>query len=995
MDSILDLTKKKIGPCVDDGSFDDDIIDEINSAFAIVYQLGAISESYAIEDAYETWDDVPCDDASVLSMIRSYVYIKSKLVFDPPANASILSALQARVNELEWRMNAEVDPSDFGTATGRKALRRYLYDSPDGWAADPSYVPKEGEVVIYSADRYSPIRFKIGDGKKSVGELLFTDLRDDRIPDFSLEPDGKTFVTKDGGLILVDCPPGPEGKSAYEVAVEKGYTGSETEWLESLKGAPGSKGDPGAAGERGNDGKSAYEVAVDNGFSGTEAEWLASLKGKDAEGLPKTDATDNGKYLGVIDGVWAKADAPKEVYVCTFSKNGSNITCDRSRADILAAYDSGKLVVGKGNLAQLYPSDNVGGIGAFRLVNVDENNNRHVTFACDYFLPGDAATDSVFRTVYLFGLTFLTAYVWTAEANVLPHQSLPDVSDADNGKELRVVNGTWSASDSDFAVTFTKNGTTWSADKAFSQLYAAYESGVRCYATVNGSDVTTDSAVKLFRLILPLSGYGEFNGFTFGGSYRSSTQTVEITLNYRPGGITAYTRTGTIGTYSKPSGGIPETDLTQDVRNKLNTAAADGKSAYEIAVDHGFVGTEAEWLASLKGVTGPQGPKGDTGETGPQGPQGQKGDTGATGVQGPQGVKGDDGKSAYEVAVENGYSGTVDEWLESLVGPQGDRGETGDTGSPGSDGKSAYDVAVENGYAGSEADWLESLIGPEGPQGEPGPKGDPGEPFSDRVVTNVWLPEPSVLQVVYSDGSTYDWMYPTGILLITDAASVRQITNLLNSLTSMARDTPGQKVPIRMVIPTAVSLLLLVLQQLQTTGYIPDLALTGSLSSDPILMLKHVGSYGSMRPPDGSMPGVLPVANVTYQFVIEDLVTDEGVFEGMITVNTDGVIYAECVLKTYVDQATGNHLISETRNEIAASINSLTYQELKAIILEGSDFVLPFATPDYSPGEAGFQCRVGGTGVFYTTFEDIYYAVDIAFDDDNESFTVTGIIPFD
>ena len=64
----------------------------------------------------------------------------------------------------------------------------------------------------------------------------------------------------------------------------------------------------------------------------------------------------------------------------------------------------------------------------------------------------------------------------------------------------------------------------------------------------------------------------------------------------------------------------------------------DGKSAYQLAVEKGFVGTEAEWVASLKGETGPIGPQGVQGEIGPQG---LKGETGATGPQGIQGPKGD------------------------------------------------------------------------------------------------------------------------------------------------------------------------------------------------------------------------------------------------------------------------------------------------------------------------------------------------------------------
>lgn len=109
-----------------------------------------------------------------------------------------------------------------------------------------------------------------------------------------------------------------------------------------------------------------------------------------------------------------------------------------------------------------------------------------------------------------------------------------------------------------------------------------------------------------------------------------------------------------------------------------------GKSAYDIAVEHGFEGTEDEWLASLKGEpgtngsqgeVGPQGAQGAQGEQGIQGPQGAQGEVGPQGPQGPagkdgingfDGLDGEDGESAYEIAVRHGFIGTEDEWLESL-----------------------------------------------------------------------------------------------------------------------------------------------------------------------------------------------------------------------------------------------------------------------------------------------------------------------------------------
>lgn len=94
------------------------------------------------------------------------------------------------------------------------------------------------------------------------------------------------------------------------------------------------------------------------------------------------------------------------------------------------------------------------------------------------------------------------------------------------------------------------------------------------------------------------------------------------------------------------------------------------------------------------------------------------------GPQGEPGAPGQDGKSAYELAVENGYTGTVEEWLASLVG---EVGATGESGSPGINGKSAYEIAVEKGYQGTEEEWLASLIGPAGKDGANGQDGANGK----------------------------------------------------------------------------------------------------------------------------------------------------------------------------------------------------------------------------------------------------------------------------
>ena len=90
---------------------------------------------------------------------------------------------------------------------------------------------------------------------------------------------------------------GKDGKSAYQVAVDNGFLGTEAEWLESLKGVNGQDGQDGA------EGKSAYDLAVENGFTGTEAEWLLSLVGKTGVGIAKVELTlTNELVITLTDG---------------------------------------------------------------------------------------------------------------------------------------------------------------------------------------------------------------------------------------------------------------------------------------------------------------------------------------------------------------------------------------------------------------------------------------------------------------------------------------------------------------------------------------------------------------------------------------------------------------------------------------------------------------------------------------------------------------------
>lgn len=116
------------------------------------------------------------------------------------------------------------------------------------------------------------------------------------------------------------------------------------------------------------------------------------------------------------------------------------------------------------------------------------------------------------------------------------------------------------------------------------------------------------------------------------------------------------------------------------IRGILSQPGIPGLSAYEVAVKNGYIGTEEEWLSSLKGERGPEGPQGERGEQGPQGVKGEKGDQG---IQGPQGIQGEQG--------EQGPQGIQGEQGEQ--GPQGPQGPKGDTGS-GVDEEAREDIAA-------------------------------------------------------------------------------------------------------------------------------------------------------------------------------------------------------------------------------------------------------------------------------------------------------------
>lgn len=104
-DSILTSTKKILGVDEDYTAFDLDIMTHINSVFSILTQLGiGPSEGFMIEDASATWEDFLVTDQN-LNSVKTYIYLRVRLLFDPPQTSYLIEALERQFKEIEWRLS--------------------------------------------------------------------------------------------------------------------------------------------------------------------------------------------------------------------------------------------------------------------------------------------------------------------------------------------------------------------------------------------------------------------------------------------------------------------------------------------------------------------------------------------------------------------------------------------------------------------------------------------------------------------------------------------------------------------------------------------------------------------------------------------------------------------------------------------------------------------------------------------------------------------------
>lgn len=110
MESILTSIKKLLGISEDYEHFDSDLIMHINSVFSILTQLGVgPSKGFSIQDSKAVWSDfIPADSAN-LEAVKSYMYLKVKMLFDPPLGSAVSESMVKLISEFEWRLNVAVE----------------------------------------------------------------------------------------------------------------------------------------------------------------------------------------------------------------------------------------------------------------------------------------------------------------------------------------------------------------------------------------------------------------------------------------------------------------------------------------------------------------------------------------------------------------------------------------------------------------------------------------------------------------------------------------------------------------------------------------------------------------------------------------------------------------------------------------------------------------------------------------------------------------------
>lgn len=111
--SILESVKEMLGIPAEYEVFDNQLVIHINSVFSILNQLGVGDGKFTITGPDETWEEyIETEDDLDIEEVRSYMYLKVRMIFDPPTSSIAAEAFKAQIAEFEWRLNVEADDID-------------------------------------------------------------------------------------------------------------------------------------------------------------------------------------------------------------------------------------------------------------------------------------------------------------------------------------------------------------------------------------------------------------------------------------------------------------------------------------------------------------------------------------------------------------------------------------------------------------------------------------------------------------------------------------------------------------------------------------------------------------------------------------------------------------------------------------------------------------------------------------------------------------------
>lgn len=513
---------------------------------------------------------------------------------------------------------------------------------------------------------------------------------------------------------------GADGKSAYQIAVENGFSGDEKTWLESLIGK---QGEQGLQGEKGIDGKSAYELAKATGYTGSESEWLESLKG--ADGAPGKDGKD-GSSVSLKNSADECTVANSDAYI---DKENYHIYIFRGEVDGERKFDD------LGEFAIVGPQGPQGEKGEQGIQGEkgEQGPQGEKGDKGDDGAPGkDGLSVTAATTASTDGgtiITFENADGAIGNVTVLNGKDGAKGETGDKGADgksayqIAVEKGfdggdesAWIASLKGEKGAKGDKGDTGEqgpqGDKGDAFTYSDFtqeqlaalkgakgdqgergekgeqgekgEKGDQGPQGLQGPKGDDGKAVNIKKSAEECSNVDS-------DAYVDSNYHLQILRTISDSGEKTFEDLGLFAIVGPEGKQGPQGEKGDkgDPGEKGDTGekGTDGKSAYQIALDNNFIGSESDWLTSLKGA---------------KGENGQNGKDGAS------------GKSAYDIAVDEGFEGNEEAWLASLKGAKGDKGDTGEQGEKGADGtpgKSAYEIAKEKGFTGTTEEWLESLKG--------------------------------------------------------------------------------------------------------------------------------------------------------------------------------------------------------------------------------------------------------------------------------------------